>query len=297
MPIGQKLLNLREYHRPDKAAGLAHVLALLARPDIHTVVLGGGDTLLGSGDLSIEAVVDLQALGLDALTIEQDGAALRAGAMVTRTALTQIEDADPGRPLYLIAAGARRWGGNVQRNRATVGGALATAAANDPLLVALLACDAAVALETQGGPQALPLAEFLAKRVQILAQPGLITGVTVPQPPPGAAGYALADVARTPADAPIVVAAASLAVAAGRCTQARVAVGGVADQPVRMPAVEAILEGQALTVELIAAAGTRVSESVQPAGDFRGSSEYRAAMAGVLAERVLQQAWQTIQMA
>jgi CO/xanthine dehydrogenase FAD-binding subunit len=31
---------------------------------------------------------------------------------------------------------------------------------------------------------------------------------------------------------------------------------------------------------------------VQPAGDFRGSAEYRKAMAGVLAERALQQAWQ-----
>jgi CO/xanthine dehydrogenase FAD-binding subunit len=31
---------------------------------------------------------------------------------------------------------------------------------------------------------------------------------------------------------------------------------------------------------------------VQPTGDFRGSAEYRKAMAGVLAERALQQAWQ-----
>ncbi len=291
MPIGQKPLNLREYHRPTKDEGLERVLALLARPDIRTRVLGSGDTLLSSGDLSVEAVVDLQALGLDALETGVDAATLRAGAMVTRAALAQVGDATPG-PLHIIAAAARRWGGNVQRNRATVGGAIATAADNDPLLVALLACDAAVLLETQSGSQALPLSEFLAKRAEILARPAVITGVNVPRPPDGATGYALADVARTPADAPIVVAAAALAWAEGRCTHARVALGGAADQPVRLPAVEAMLEGQALAVELIAAAGTRTSESVQPAGDFRGSSEYRAAMAGVLAARALRQAWQ-----
>ncbi len=293
MPIGQKLLNLREYHRPTKEEGLERVLALLARSDIRTAVLGGGDTLLGSGDLSIEAVVDLQALELDALETRLDAAALRAGAMVTRTALAQVGDAGSG-PLHIIAAAARRWGGNVQRNRATLGGAIAAAADNDPLLVALLACDATVLLAARSGLQALPIAALLAKRAELLAQPAVITGLTVPQPPASAAGYALADVARTPADAPIVVAAAALAVADGRCTRARVALGGVADRPVRLPEVEAVLEGQALTAELIAAAGERASAVVQPAGDFRGSSEYRAAMAGVLVERALKQAWQSV---
>lgn len=297
MPIGQKLLNLREYHRPDKEAGLARVLALLARPDIHTVVLGGGDTLLGSGDLSIEAVVDLQALGLDALETDLAAGALRAGAMVTRAALAGLVSPGPDSPLSLIAAGARRWGGSVQRNRATLGGALATAAANDPLLVALLACDAAVSLQALNGAQALPMAEFLAGRTKLLAQPAVITGVTVPLPRGQGTGYALTDVARTPSDAPIVVAAAALAVTDGRCTQARLALGGVADQPVRLAEVEALLEGQTLTADLIAAAGARASEQVQPAGDFRGSSEYRAAMAGVLAERALRQAWQTMKAA
>jgi len=56
--------------------------------------------------------------------------------------------------------------------------------------------------------------------------------------------------------------------------------------------VEAVLVDQLLTSELIAAAAARAAELVQPAGDFRGSAEYRKAMAGVLAERALQQAWQ-----
>ena len=75
------LLNLREYHRispqePQQAA-LDHALALLARRNIHTVPLAGGSSLVGSSDPAIEAVVDLQGLGLEAIRLE-DGACISA---------------------------------------------------------------------------------------------------------------------------------------------------------------------------------------------------------------------------
>ena len=147
-----KLLNLREYHRPAEAGeqdGLAQALELLARPQIHTVPLAGGDSLNGSGDPTIEAVVDLQALGLTEISLAPNLGALSAQAMVTRAQLAELKaptatgsHAPKASPLGIIAAGARRWGGNVQRNRATLGGALATAASDDPLVVALLSSDA-----------------------------------------------------------------------------------------------------------------------------------------------------------
>jgi hypothetical protein len=79
------LLNVREYHRispqePQRVA-LDQALALLARHDIHTVLLAGGDSLVGSADPAVEAVVDLQGLGLEAIRLEEDG--LHIGAMAT----------------------------------------------------------------------------------------------------------------------------------------------------------------------------------------------------------------------
>ena len=310
------LLNLREYSRPADDGlqdGLERALELLARPDIRTAPLAGGDTLIGSGDDAIEAVVDLQSLGLDDFSLDPSLGALSAKAMVTRAQLAELDQVDLNRPapsapgpvshaakdtpLRIVAAGARRWGGNVQRNRATLGGALVAAAANDPLVVALLACDARILLCSRAGYRTLSLAEFIPQRKQLLAEPALITDVVVPLPPGRLTGYALADVARTPADAPIVVAAAAISVAYGACTHARLALGGIAPCPVRLPEVEALLEGQALTADLIAAAAARAAELVNPTGDFRGSTEYRKAMAGVLAERALQQAWNTAQAA
>ena len=166
------LLNLREYHRPAEAGeqdGLAHALDLLARPQVHTVPLAGGDCLNGSGDPTIEAVVDLQALGLTEISLAPNLGAFSAQAMVTRAQLASLKASDApatshsakASPLGIIAAGAQRWGGNVQRNRATLGGALATAASNDPLVVALLVSDARILLCTNAGYQTIPLAAFI----------------------------------------------------------------------------------------------------------------------------------------
>ena len=80
------LLNLREYYRPTETGetdGLALALELLARPNIRTVPLAGGDTLIGSGDPAIEAVVDLQALGLTEISLAPNLGVLSAQAMVT----------------------------------------------------------------------------------------------------------------------------------------------------------------------------------------------------------------------
>lgn len=287
------LLNLREYHRispqePQQAA-LDHALALLARKNIHTVPLAGGSSLVGSGDPAIEAVVDLQGLGLDGIGVS-DGV-LRIGAMVTRAVLARDENAG----LYngLLGRAAHLWGGSVQRNRATVGGALAVAAFDDPLIAALLVSDARIVLYARDGYREVPLSDFVPDRAGLLAGPALIVEAKVPVPPAGA-GAGLATVARTPSDSPIVLAAAALRVEGMLCAGARLALGGVAPTAVRLTEVEARLTGQPLSDELIGSAAARVGALIDPPGDFRGGAEYRRAMAVVLSERVLLEAWRSL---
>lgn len=272
------LLNLREYRRPAAEGGDVHsALALLARREIHTVPLAGGDALVGSGDRSVEAVVDLQGLGLDALRVLTAPAGVELGALATRSDLVNwpaqlnAVDTSPAvlRLVEFLAAAARRWGGNVQRNRATVAGAIVTAGPDDALVAALLACGATMTLETPAGARTVALAD-----VPVLPDaPAIITSVHVPAQP---AGYALETVARTPADTPIVLAAACIGAASSR-----LALGGVAAAPVLVTLKERVT---AATAGDIAA---RVAGSVQPTGDFRGSAEYRRAMVRVLSERAL----------
>ncbi|MCU0503231.1 MAG: FAD binding domain-containing protein [Anaerolineae bacterium] len=286
------LLNLREYHRPGDAEGVAQALKLLSRPDIRTVLLAGGDALVGAADPAVEAVVDLQALAaLDFISVDASTQVLRVGVMTTRAALEQyLERETPGALYRVVAEGARQWSGNVQRNRATVGGAIATAAPNDPLVVALLACNAQVTLMTLLGPRTLSMSEFLPARAALLAEPALIAEVSVS--PDREAAWALASVARTPSDAPIVIAVAMLSLEHGRCAAARVALGGVAEMPIMLPEIATAVVGQIPSPKLFAAVGNRAATLAQPTGDFRGSAEYRRAMAGVLTERALNMAWQ-----
>jgi carbon-monoxide dehydrogenase medium subunit len=284
------LLNLREYHRispqEPRHAALDHALTLLARRDIHTVPLAGGGSLVGSADPAIEAVVDLQNRGLEGIDL-RDGV-LHIGAMATRTALAQDENA--AQILNgVIPRAAHLWGGSVQRNRATVGGAVAVAATEDPLAAALLVSDAVVVLYAQDGYREVALADFLPRRATLLAAPALIVEVMAPVPA-AEARAALATVARTPADSPIVLAAAALEVREGRCASARLALGGVAPTAVRLAEVEAMLAGQPLSAERIRSAAARAGDGIDPAGDFRGSAEYRRAMACVLSERALREA-------
>ena len=286
------LLNLREYHRPQGGpdrGGLDRALALLARPAIRTVPLAGGDTLVGSADPSVEAVVDLQDLGLGAIDYDPEIPAWRIGAMATRAALAADERLQK-LACGVIAEGARRWAGSVQRNRATVGGAIVTAAANDPLVVALLACDAAVVLFSQDGPSTLPLADFLPRRRALLAAPALVIEILAPEPP-ASSGAAMESVARTPADAPIVVVVAALALRGAHCAAARLALGGVGVLPLPLPDVGDMLAGREITTDLIADVAARAAARLSPTGDYRGSAAYRNAMARVLAERALREAW------
>jgi len=170
-----------------------------------------------------------------------------------------------------------------------VGGALAVAAPDDALIAALLVCDAGVQLYASDGFREIPLPDFLPRRAELLGSPALIIEVTLPVPAAGA-GAGLATVARTPADSPIVLAAAALRVEGTQCASARLALGGVAPTAVRVADVEAILVGQPISAESIGAAAARVSELIEPSGDFRGSAEYRRAMACLLSERALREA-------
>ncbi|MBC8448570.1 MAG: FAD binding domain-containing protein [Chloroflexi bacterium] len=278
------MINLREYHRPHD---LQEALHLLRRPRPRTVPLAGGSTLIGSGDRAVEAVVDLQNLGLRYVKTEPDSQAVLLGAMAT---LADVSRSDGVRRIYggIVAEAAHRSAGSVLRNQATVGGAVAVADPADELLVALLACDAQVTIHAPDATR-LPLAEFLARREELLSAHALITEVAISLPR-GQTGAALQRVARTAADVPIVCAAAVLSADGGTCTAARLALGGVAARPLRLPEVEAMLVGQALSTELIGAAAERVTELVEPTGDFRGSAAYRQAMAGVLSGRALGQA-------
>jgi carbon-monoxide dehydrogenase medium subunit len=275
------LINLKHYHRP---RDLQNALYLLQRPSPRTVPLAGGSSLIGSRDRSVEAVVDLQELGLRYVRVDSQTGDLLLGSMATLGDISrsaEVRNHCGG----IVAQAAHRSAGSVLRNQATLGGAIAVGGPADELLVALLACDAQITAYLPDGER-LPLTDFLARRHDLLAGHGLITEVSLPRPQ-AEARASFRRVARTPADAAIVCAAAVLSVVGQRCTAARLALGGVAETPCRVPEVEAMLTAQPLSSELIQEAASAVPPLVNPPSDHSGQADYRRTMAGVLSARVL----------
>ena len=76
------------------------------------------------------------------------------------------------------------------------------------------------------------------------------------------------------------------AVAAVSAATARVAVAGASATPIVVEAIPGINTAQTVA-DLVAAVAARTA----PQGDYRGSAEYRRAMAEVLARRALTQAF------
>lgn len=200
-------------------------------------------------DDSVEEVVDLQALALREIVV--DGAVVALGALVKLQALVE----DPALPDWLRET-ARCEDVSTFRNMRALADLLLKPEADSALLAALLVCDAVVTVQSLSDARAVALDEYLAERGD-----GLPTGVQLRID----GAFAEARVGRTPGDRPIVAAVARRA-ADGTI---RLALCGVASKPV-------LVEPGAL-------------ESLDPPGDFRGSSAYRKAMAAVLSQRVLSQ--------
>jgi len=271
------MLRINEYHRPQT---LDDALALLHR-DRNTVPLAGGTGLVPSRAPGAQAVVDLQALGLDTLSVAESR--MHIGAMVRLQRL--VESPEVGE---LLAEAAHLEGPLTYRHAATVGGTIATGDRLSHLLIALLVLDAEVHLRLPD--RATVSLDRILEDPGMFLGGGLITGVTT-LAPAGTPGVAITRVARTPRDKPIVAVAVRVSRDGRQCSDVRIALTGVADRPIRAYDAEDQLKGQPLDTSLVDRVVAAMVDNLTPPSDFRGSSEYRREMAAVLARRALLESW------
>jgi CO/xanthine dehydrogenase FAD-binding subunit len=272
----RRLYNLREYHRP---TDLDEAKRLLHRKGIRTVPLAGGSSVIGEATPDLEAVVDLDGLKLD--FIEYENGALYLGAMLRlQTIVEKLADISD----VLLADAARRTAGWHIRNMATVGGVLAGGDIHSPLSIALAALKARVKIYEQAGE--MPLWADLSKEIRRQGLKGkLITAISL-NLPEGRMGASYQQVARTPADRPIV-SAASVVYESGDAVQATTAVGGLLN--------DILVLSQKLDRNYVATASAELAAEVRKTrtpeasyqSDFLGSAEYRRDVAPRLAQRAL----------
>ena len=260
---------LAEYLKPKT---VPQALELLAERTVRRIPLAGGTHLVGALETrqrqDVDGVVDLAGLALS--YIEQDGGVLRVGAMTTLADLI-------GHPLCAALAGgilprtARFEGPQNLRNAATVGGLVGLAEPDSELYAALLALAASVVTIDYAGVETVgPLADRSGRQPRA-PTPVLITELRLPLAPT-VGGHAR--IARTPMD---------------RCIVAAVAVTALESSPSPSSRTDAASEGDNARIALCGV-GPRpllAGAAFNAPGDFKGSAEYRLAMAAVVRRRAV----------
>ena len=272
------------------AAGVEEAVAALAEHGDEAKVLAGGQSLvpmLNFRLLGPALLVDLNRVpGLD-LIAELDGG-LRLGAMTRHRAL-ETSPLVSGR-FPVLAAAMTHVAHLAIRNRGTIGGSLAHAdpAAELPMMALLL--EAEIEVIGTGGTRTIAARDFfLGALSTALAADEIITAVVLPALPP-ATGWGFEEVARRSGDFALAAVAATLSLSEDGVAEARVAVTGAGEKPLRIASAEALLRDEGPGPETIAAAARAAREAVEPHGDLHASADFRRHLVGVLAERALKTA-------
>ncbi len=174
------------------------------------------------------------------------------------------------------------------RNRATLGGNLATASPIGDAAPLLLALDASLKIAGSQGERWVGLDKFFTGyRKTALAAGELIVSILIPKPFPEQARFF--KIAKRRMD-DISTVAACFAIDTDhsrRITRARIAYGGVAATPVRIQSAEAFLLGKKWNEETMPEAQAVIAAHLRPLSDHRGSAEYRLAMTQTLLQKFL----------
>ncbi len=128
-------------------------------------------------------------------------------------------------------------------------------------------------------------------RKSSLKEGEFITGVFIPVPE-ASTGARFINRNRTHGDIAKISVTCLLTVKEGICTKARIGLGSVAPIALRAREAEAVLEGNAITDELIEKASYVMQENLHPISDIRSTAEYRLDVTRVLVERALLSAYE-----
>ncbi len=166
------------------------------------------------------------------------------------------------------------------RNRATLGGNLATASPIGDSAPLLMALDATVCIANLNGERVVPLAQFFTgyRETQLKAGEVLVS-VHIPKPQPSIVRFF--KVAKRRMD-DISTVAVGFAIDLDKGI-ARLAFGGVAATPIRVTAAEEVLKEWSRPA--VARAKEAIAKTLHPISDHRGSAAYRLAMAQSLLDK------------
>lgn len=266
----------------------AAVEALLAANGEGKVIAGGQSLLpLLNFRMARPAVlVDLN--GIKELSfIELRGDRVAIGALTRHREIEQSPLIASKLPV--MAAAMRHVAHLAIRNRGTIGGSLSHADPAAELPMLSLFYDAALSVQGPAGRRSIAAADFIVDALTNCLEPEEIV-VEIEFPVLCHDGWAFEEVARRFGDFALASIAVSVRRNGAGIEDARVAVMGVANTPLRLRTVEMQLGAIELNDQTSDRFSELVTSCVSANGDLHASAEYRQHLLGHLARRAMQAA-------
>jgi xanthine dehydrogenase small subunit len=271
---------------------------LLGHPD--AVLMAGGTDLMVYANqrgtrypvlVSVAALGELQQFGVG--PSPHGGTEIVIGAALPLAHLERLLEHGPlGAELELLRQLLPLFSSRLIRNRATLGGNLATASPIGDSPPVLLALAAELTLGSATGVRRVPLAEFfLGYRKTLLAPGEWIQSVHLPRPAPGLQRFykvskrVLDDISTVAAAFALDLRPPSTRGGTPSVERLRAAYGGIAPTPLRATMLEELAAGQPWNEATLATLCDAARALGTPLSDQRGSAAYRRAMIEKLLQR------------
>lgn len=225
----------------------------------------------------------------------QKGLQVGAGVNMNRV----IASLDVQEHYPLLAQACRSVASYQLRSRATIVGNICNASPAGDTIGTCLVLDGVLNVHGLEGPRQIGLNSFFIGPGKTTLKPGdIVTSITFPPPPKGAAGVYIKLGRNTWSDLSIVGVTAYAypdpSLASGY--RFRVALASVAPTPLLVSAVEEYLAANPASTEAFQQAARLAQAACNPIDDVRGSARYRKAMVRKLTEKALGQIWALVEL-
>ena len=269
---------------------LPEAVELLASHDDAKAIAGGQSLvpMLAFRLAQPSLLVDLRKLA-DLRGIRISDAGVTLGAMVRWRDIEDDERLETAHPL--LKAAISHVAHYQIRNRGTVGGSIAHADPAAEMPGIAMTCDAEIAVVGKSGAHVIQAADFFQGALTTaLTTDEIIVEIRLPAWPAGRR-WGFQEFARRRGDFAMAAAAVFYDQdERGKARNAHVGVIGVGDRPLRLTAVEDLLNGESIDEATIAKADAATSAAVEPQDDIHASAAYRRSLVGTMVERALKSA-------
>ncbi len=256
-------------------------------------ILAGGHSLIPMMKFRLASpalLVDINRIdGLAYIREDAERGWLKIGALTREADLDHSELIRKKYPL--LADTTKMIADPLVRNMATIGGNLAHADPANDHPATMLAYGAQVVAAGPNGERVIPIDGFFEGPFQTaLANDEILTEIRIPMARPNSGG-AYFKVERKVGDFATAAVAAQVTLdGSGNCEVVGIGLTNVGTTPIKATQAEDALKGKKPDDAAIRAAAQLAAEAAEPAGDQRGSEEYKRALVKTLTVRALRKA-------